>query len=87
MIKNVNGCLQNANIYAFLENILYIYNMNKLKKFFSGYVSAFDIWGNSIAVPDFSCGFERDSFAFKHDWQKIGLDIGKSMERIVLNGK
>ena len=86
-MKNVNSCLQNTSIYAFLENILYIYTMNKLKSFFSGYVSAFDLWGKSVAVPDFSRGFERDFFAFKRDWQKIGLDIGKSMERIVLNGK
>ena len=48
--------------------------MNKLKSFFSGYASAFDLWGNSIAVPDFSRGFERDFLAFKRDWQKIGLD-------------
>jgi len=66
---------------------LYICNMNKLKHFLSGYASAFDMWGNLVAIPSFSHGFERDYLALKSDWEKIGMDIGKSMKKVVLNGK
>jgi len=61
--------------------------MNKLEHFLSGYVSAFDIWGNSVVIPDFSRGFERDYLALKNDWEKIGNDMGKSMKKVVSNGK
>jgi len=61
--------------------------MNKLKYFLFGYASAFDMLGSSIAIPDFSRGFERDYSALKSDWDRIGIDIGKSMNRIVSNGK
>jgi len=63
------------------------YGMSKLKHFLSGYASAFDMWGSFIAIPDFSRGFEQDRLSLKSDWEKIGMDIGKSMERVVLNGK
>jgi len=61
--------------------------MNKLEHFLSGYASAFDMWGGSVTIPDFSRGFERDYSALKGDWEKIGMDIGKSIKKVVSNGK
>jgi len=45
------------------------------------------MWGSFVAIPDFSRGFERDYSALKSDWEKIGMDVGKSMKKVVLNGK
>jgi hypothetical protein len=61
--------------------------MDKVKHFLFGYSSAFDMWGSSISVPDFSRGFERDHQALKGDWQRIGMDIKKGMNMVPLNGK
>ncbi|MDR2580085.1 MAG: hypothetical protein LBC85_03720 [Fibromonadaceae bacterium] len=61
--------------------------MDKLKNFLSGYASAFDMWGNSVNVPDFSRGFERDYLALKSDWEKVGKDIGKGIAKWKVNQK
>jgi hypothetical protein len=81
------GCVYFGSKCEIVGIFCILYNMNKLEHFLSGYASAFDMWGNSVAIPDFSRGFERDYLALKSDWERIGIDIGKSMKKVVPNGK
>ena len=54
----------------------------KISQFIKGYVSALDFTGQIYKVPDFSGGFEHDRKALAGDWQKVGNDLQKVMNRI-----
>ena len=53
----------------------------KLPSFLKGFVSAFDITGQTLLdIPDFNTGFQRDAQALRGDWQKVGGDLRKAMD-------
>jgi hypothetical protein len=54
---------------------------NGFKAFLNGWVSAFDVTGQSLlrTLPDFSGGFERDAQALAGDWQRVGQDMRNAM--------
>jgi len=55
----------------------------KLPSFLKGFASAFDLSGQtSLETPDFNNGFQRDAEALRRDWQQIGDDMRKSMDRL-----
>jgi hypothetical protein len=48
--------------------------------FLKGYVSAFDLSGQSlISLPDLDSGFQQDGEALRGDWQRVGDDIRRAM--------
>jgi hypothetical protein len=55
----------------------------KLPTFLQGFVSAFDITGQTLLnIPNLNTGFQRDREALQGDWQKVGNDIRKAMDSV-----
>jgi hypothetical protein len=60
--------------------------IGKIWAFFDGFASAFDISGQTlISIPDFDSGFKKDREAIKGDWQNIGNDVRRAMNRAVID--
>jgi hypothetical protein len=54
---------------------------SKIQAFFDGFVSAFDIGGQTfISIPDLDSGFQKDREAIKGDWENIGKDLRRAMD-------
>jgi len=52
----------------------------KLPTFLKGFVSAFDITGQTLLeLPDLNDGFLRDAKALRSDWQCVGNDLRTAM--------
>jgi hypothetical protein len=53
----------------------------KIRNFFDGFVSAFDIGGQIfIPIPDLDSGFRKDREAIKGGWENIGKDLRRAMD-------
>ena len=58
---------------------------DKTASFLKGFVSAFDISGQTIIddTSDFSNGFERDAKVLRDDWKRVENDLRKVMGQVV----
>jgi hypothetical protein len=57
--------------------------INVISSLLKGFSSVFNLSGQTfLDMPDFSGGFQRDGAALRGDWQRVGDDLKKAMERV-----